>query len=285
MRTTSCYSANSQRGTLLPGVEMPTNTFRIALANIRFPATPEESVTLAQQAIAQASIERADLVCFPECFVPGYRGMGKSVPPPDPAFLERAWTTIAAAGAKANLAVVLGTERVAGNALIATAMVIDRDGTIAGFQDKVQLDVSEEDIYSPGTGRRIFQSGPVTFGIVICHEGWRYPETVRWAVRNGAQIVFHPHFHEADPGGYTPSSFADPANTIHEKAILCRAAENTCYFASVNHASTGSPTTSAIARPDGTLLCYQPYAKEGLLIADVDINAATGLLASRYKPV
>jgi len=264
---------------------MPTNTFRIALANIRFPATPEESVTLAQQAIAQASIERADLVCFPECFVPGYRGMGKSVPPPDPAFLERAWTTIAAAGAKANLAVVLGTERVAGNALIATAMVIDRDGTIAGFQDKVQLDVSEEDIYSPGTGRRIFQSGPVTFGIVICHEGWRYPETVRWAVRNGAQIVFHPHFHEADPGGYTPSSFADPANTIHEKAILCRAAENTCYFASVNHASTGSPTTSAIARPDGTLLCYQPYAKEGLLIADVDINAATGLLASRYKPV
>lgn len=88
------------------------NTFRIALANIRFPATPEESVTLAEQAIAQASIERADLICFPECFVPGYRLLGKAVPPPDPAFLERAWSTIAAAAAKANLAVVLGTERV-----------------------------------------------------------------------------------------------------------------------------------------------------------------------------
>jgi predicted amidohydrolase len=58
-------------------------SFRIALANIRFPATPEESVTLAERAIAQASIERADLICFPECFVPGYRGMGKAVPPPD----------------------------------------------------------------------------------------------------------------------------------------------------------------------------------------------------------
>ncbi len=67
------------------------NTFRIALANIRFPATPEESVTLAEQAIAQASIECAGLICFPECFAPGYRGMGKAVPPPDPAFLERAW--------------------------------------------------------------------------------------------------------------------------------------------------------------------------------------------------
>ena len=71
------------------------NTFRIALANIRFPATPEESITLAQQAIAQASSERAGLICFPECFTPGYRGMGKAVPPPDPAFLERAWSTSA----------------------------------------------------------------------------------------------------------------------------------------------------------------------------------------------
>ena len=78
------------------------STFRIALANIPFPATPEESVTLAEQAIAQASVERADLICFPECFVPGYRGMGKRVPPPDPAFLERAWSAVAAAAAKAN---------------------------------------------------------------------------------------------------------------------------------------------------------------------------------------
>jgi predicted amidohydrolase len=95
--------------------------------------------------------------------------------------------------------------------------------------------------------------------------------------------VFHPHFHEAEPGGYTPASFADPANTFHEKAVLCRAAENTCYFATVNCASAGSPTTSAVVRPDGTLLSYQPYGLEGLLVADVDLAAATGLLAARCK--
>jgi len=261
------------------------NTFRIALANIPFPATPEQSVTSAEQAIAQASIERAGLICFPECFVPGYRGMGKLVPPPDPAFLQRAWSAIAAAAAKASLGVVLGTERVVDGTLLATALVINRDGTIAGFQDKVQLDPSEEVIYSPGSGRQIFQTGPLTFGIVICHEGWRYPETVRWAVRRGAHIVFHPQFHEAEPGGYVASSFADPANSFHEKAVLCRAAENTCYFATVNCASAGSPTTSAVVRPDGTLLSYQPYGKQGLLIADIDITAATGLLAGRCKYV
>jgi len=259
------------------------NMIRIALANIRFPATPEESVALVEQALAQASAEGAALVCFPECYVPGYRGLRKRVPPADAAFLERAWAAIAAAAAKATVAVVLGTERLGENGLLASALVINQDGTIAGFQDKVQIDPSEETTYSAGFGRRTFQAGPLTFGIAICHEGWRYPETVRWAARRGAHIVFHPHFHEGEPGGFVPASFGDPRNTFHEKAVMCRAAENTCYIATVNCASPGSPTTSAVVRPDGTLLCYQPYGKEGLLVADIDIRAATGLLAGRLK--
>jgi predicted amidohydrolase len=202
------------------GSEQPNEQFRIALANIRFPTTPEESVLLVEQAIAHASMERADLVCFPECYVPGYRAMGKSVPPPDPAFLERAWSASAAAAAQANVSVILGTERVVKGSLLATAMVINRDGSVVGFQDKVQLDTSEERTYSFGSGRRVFQAGSLTFGITICHEGWRYPETVRWAVRRGAQIVFHPHFHEAEPGGYVPSVFAHPANSFHEKLTI-----------------------------------------------------------------
>ena len=259
------------------------STVRIALANIRVPATPDESVRLAISTVADASRRGAIVICFPECFVPGYRGLGKQVPPPDPLFLERAWAAIQAAAAKANLAVILGTERVVDSSLLITALVINPDGTAAGFQDKVQLDVSEEGTYSPGSGRRVFQTGPLTFGIAICHEGWRYPETVRWSARRGAHIVFHPHFHVAEPGSYVPTSFADPANTFHEKAVLCRAAENTCYIATVNFASPGSPSTSAVVRPDGTLLSYQPYGKEGLLIADIDIAAATGLLAARCK--
>jgi predicted amidohydrolase len=261
------------------------STFRIALANIRFPATPDESVTLVEQVIAQACAERVGIICFPECFVPGYRLSGKSVPPPDPAFLERAWSAVGSAAAKANLAVVLGTERIVNGALLITAMVINPDGTVAGFQDKVQLDPSEEEVYSPGSERRVFEVGPLKFGVAICHEGWRYPETVRWPARHGAHIVFHPHFGEAEPGSYRPSTFADPANSFHEKAALCRAAENTCYFATVNCSSPGSPTTSAVVQPDGTLLSYQPYGKEGLLIADINLAQATGLLAARYKSV
>jgi predicted amidohydrolase len=237
------------------------NTFRIALANLRLPGSPEEAVKAAEDGIAQAGGERVDLICFPECFVPGYRALGKSVPAPDAAYLEYALSAIGAAAAKANVAVILGTERIVGEALFISALVINRDGTLAGFQDKVQLDPSEDETYTPGSGRRVFKVGPVTFGVVICHEGWRYPETVRRAVRNGAQVVFHPHLDEAEAGGYVASSFADPANTFHEKAALCRAAENTCYFATVNYAREGSPTTSAVVRPDGTVLSYQPYGQ------------------------
>jgi predicted amidohydrolase len=257
---------------------------RIALANVRIPASPEESVLLAASAIAEAGQEGALVVCFPECFVPGYRWPGTTPHAPDPAFLERAWSHVAAAAKAASITVILGTERVTDRGLQITACVINPDGTIAGWQDKVQVDPSEEAVYpANGTERRVFTAGPLTFGVVICHEGWRYPETVRWAVRRGAQVVFHPHAHVSEPGSYRPVTFADPANSFHEKAMLCRAAENSCYFASVNCASEGSGTTSAVVRPDGSLQCYSPYGQAGLLVADLDLSAATGLLASRCR--
>jgi predicted amidohydrolase len=260
------------------------STVRVALANLRVPATREESVQLARAAVAEAGRRGAIVVCFPECFVPGYRWPGTSLPPPDRAFLERAWAEVASAARDARITVILGTERLTDRGLQITACVIDPDGTVAGWQDKGQLDPSEEAVYPAfGTERRVFTAGPLTFGVVICHEGWRYPETVRWAVRRGAQVVFHPHATLAEPGRDRPVAFADPGNTFHEKAMLCRAAENTCYFASVNCASEGACTTTAVVRPDGTLLSFQPYGQEGLLLADLDLALATGRFAARCR--
>ena len=261
------------------------NTVRIALANVPFPASPDDAVRMAEEAIASAAIRGAAIVCFPECFVPGYRAPHTHVPPPDAAYLERAWSAVATAAARHDIAVILGTERVTDAGVGIAALVINRDGTRAGFQDKVQLDPSEDNLYVPATTpeRRVFRCGPLVFGIAICHEGWRYPETVRAAVRQGAHVVFHPHYHWADAGSFRASTFADGRNTFHEKAALCRAAENTCYFATVNYASDGSPTTSAVVNPDGTVLACQPYGEAGVLVADIELSAATGLLAMRYR--
>jgi predicted amidohydrolase len=45
----------------------------------------------------------------------------------------------------------------------------------------------------------------------------------------------------------------------------------------------GSPSTSAVIRPDGTVLAWQPYGKEGLLVADIDTALATRALALRCR--
>ena len=259
------------------------SSVRIALANLAFPASPDDAVLAAEQAIAEASAAGADLVCFPECFVPGYRALGAPVPPADEAWLAAAHRRVAEAARVARIAVALGTERFVDGSLRITVGVIGPDGAVLGWQDKVQLDPSEDHLYSPGSGRAVFTVGPLTFGIVICHEGWRYPETVRAAVVGGAQLVLHPHFAPAEPGGCRPVEYAEPGNSFHEAAVLCRAAENTVWFATVNCAADGAPTTSAIARPDGSLLAFQRHGEAGLLVADLDLELATRELALRLR--
>ncbi len=258
-------------------------TIRIALANTRVPSNRQESLEIVLESMNAASVGGAAIVCFPECLLPGYR-IGCAASMPDQEWLSRAWSIIDAEAAKLNISVILGTERLEADRLLITARVTNRDGTFAGFQDKVQLDPSEESTYGPGFERRVFQCGDLTFGIVICHEGWRYPETVRWAACHGAHVVFHPHFDLVENPQFLPEQFADPANSFHEKAALCRAAENTCYFATVNCALRGSTTTTALVDPDGVLVSHQPYGKEGVLFGEIHTEKATGLLAKRFRP-
>ena len=98
-------------------------------------------------------------------------------------------------------------------------------------------------------------------------------------------MVFHPHFEIVEDPQYQPSHFADAENTFHEKAALCRAAENTCYFATINCALPGATTTSALIDPSGALVVHQPYGQEGILFAEIDPQKATGFLAKRLRIV
>lgn len=255
---------------------------RVALANVRCPESLEDSVDIVLDAVKTAAESGAAIVCFPECVIPGYRWT-KDSHAPEQQELEVAWRQVDRTAAAYGIAVILGTERRDGEASLITARVTNADGSLAGFQDKVQLDPSEEALFAAGAGRRLFHCGDMTFGVVICHEGWRYPETVRWAARNGAQVVFHPHFEIVEDPGFRPAGFADPRNSFHEKAALSRAAENTCYFATVNCALPGSTTTSALIDPQGQLISHQPHGEPGILLGDLDLSKATGLLAKRLK--
>jgi len=133
-------------------------------------------------------------------------------------------------------------------------------------------------------GRILFEVDGVPFGITICHEGWRYPEAVRWSAARGARLVFHPQLTGSDHAGVSIDRWGDPGSPYYEKAMVARSVENTIYFASVNCAMRYQDSATSLIGPDGECLAYVPYGKEQLLVHDIDLSRATGLCARRYDP-
>jgi predicted amidohydrolase len=257
---------------------------RIGLASARNAPTVEERLETVGRFLAEAAAQDVAIVCFPEAFIPGLRGFDFPVPPPDQCRQVAALETIRATAEKHGVAVVMGMEWEAEAGLHNAAFVITRDGEVAGYQAKNQIPLEEEPHYVPDGQRRMFEIDGVPFGISICHEGWRYPETVRWAATRGARLVFHPQLTGSDQVGPTIERWGAPESPYYEKAMIARSVENTIYFASVNYAFRYQDSATTLIGPEGDCLAYVPYGDEQLLVYDVDLSQATGLIASRYNP-
>lgn len=263
---------------------MADGTLRIGLAAVRNPLDIEERLQTAERMVGEAGEQGVAIVCFPEAFLPGLRGEDFPVPSPDQERQRAALDRLRAAARQHGVAVIMGMEWETAAGLLNAAFVIDRDGTVQGYQAKNQLAPQEEPYYVPDGQRRLFTIDGVPFGIAICHEAWRYPETVRWAAARGAKIVFQPHFTGSDRAGTTPRRWGDPDAPYYEKAMLARAIENSIYFASVNNALRYQESATSLLGPDGDLLAHVPYGEERLLVADLDLSRATGFYARRYDP-
>src|SRR6267142_5929440 len=153
----------------------------------------------------EASAQGAEIVCFPEAYLPGLRGQDFEVLPFDQTQQERALQAVAQWAGTYAVATILGMERLTEAGRQIAAFVMDAQGQIQGCQTKNQLDPTEDRFYVPGNTRRLFEINGIKFGVAICHEGWRYPETVRWAAVRGAKIVFHPHHTGSDKTGVPPT--------------------------------------------------------------------------------
>lgn len=256
---------------------------KIGLASPRIAGSIAEGVSKVKDFLAQASEQGVQIVCFPESYIPGLRGQDFTVPVYDRTALESALDEIRQAAKDSSLTTIIGMDWQTGSGLQNVACVISKAGEILGLQTKNQIAPEEDGLFVPGTGRQLFETDGVKFGIVICHEGWRYPETVRWAATRGAKIVFHLTYTGSDKKGSTLERWGDADSPYYEKAMICRGIENTIYFASVNYAMRFQEAATSIISPSGECLAYLPYGQEGLLVRDLDLSEATGLIASRYS--
>ncbi|HEX8904377.1 MAG TPA: carbon-nitrogen hydrolase family protein [Longimicrobiaceae bacterium] len=256
----------------------------IALASPRAAPSVDEGLEKIERSLADAAARGAEIVCFPEAYLPGLRGLDFEVPPFDRAEQERALRAVAEWSRAHRIATVLGMEWLTDAGRHIASVVFGARGEMLGVQTKNQLDPTEEPLYVPGNTRQLFEVGGLRFGISICHEGFRYPETVRWAAVRGARLVFHPHCTGSDRAGMELTEWGSPAAPYYEKAMMCRGLENGIWFASVNYGFRYPESATSIISPSGECVAHLPYGREGVLVHDVDLDAATGLLASRYAP-
>jgi predicted amidohydrolase len=256
----------------------------IGLASPRVAASVDEALHRIETLVAEAAGQGAEIVCFPEAYLPGLRGLDFEVPPFDRGQQARALELVARLARTQRIAIILGMELITDAGRQIAAAVFDADGRLQGYQTKNQLDPTEEAGYIPGETRRIFQVNGVRFGVTICHEAFRYPETVRWAAVRGARIVFHQHVTGSDQRGVQLTEWGAATSQYYEKAMMCRALENTIYFASVGCATRYQESATSLIGPSGECVASLPYGQEGVLVHAIDLEAATGLLASRYAP-
>ena len=263
---------------------MAGSVWRIGLAAARNAPSVDERLATVDRFLGDAAARGVAAVCFPEAYLPGLRGFDFPVPPPDQRRQEEALAAVRAAARRHSVATVVGLEWESTLGLHNVAFVISRAGEVVGYQAKNQIPPEEEAFYVPDGRRRLFELDGVPFGVAICHEGWRYPETVRWAAARGARLVFHPQLTGSDRAGATLDRWGDPGSPYYEKAMVARSVENTVYFASVNYAMRYQDSATSLLGPDGDCLAHVPYGQEQLLVHDIDPARATGFCARRYNP-
>src|SRR4051812_156053 len=247
---------------------------KIGLAQCRQTGDFIANAATIRRFLEEASRAGVQILCFPEAQTVGYRVDIATPDLPVPVTqLEDLNGEVARFCGKSGMACVLGTETpLATNPHHGkphnSALVISETGSILGIHHKTRLTPLDAVAYSPGSSIETFTLFGITVGVVICFEGFRFPETTRECVRQGAQLVFHPQNNTTRPN--------DWKIPIHHAMIVTRAAENTIWFASCNICQEQYQNcASMVVSPDGRIHAQAELRQEQLLVADVDLDRAT----------
>jgi N-carbamoylputrescine amidase len=262
---------------------MPEKTFTIAAVQMRIAPEREKNLAKAEEAIASAARQGAQIVCLPELFT-GYYFCQKedtslfdlAEPIPGPS------SDRLGAAAKKNGVVVVGSlfEKRMPGVYHNTATVHDADGNLQGIYRKMHIPDDplflEKYYFTPGDlGFKVFETQAAKVGTLVCWDQW-YPEAARLTALQGAEVIFYP-----TAIGWHPREKAEYGEAQHsawEISMRSHAIHNGSFVCAVNRVGheviVGDGLEfwggSFISDPFGRLLKKSSHDKEEILLATCD---------------
>jgi len=149
-----------------------------------------ENLVQFSKLIAIAAEQKADIVCLPEAITlvgttDNYVSASEPVPGPTTEFLGDI-------ARKHHLYIVAGILERKDDIVYNTAVLIDRNGNLAGKYRKVSLPQEEIDGgITPGNSFPVFETDFGKIGLMICWDV-TFPESARALAQKGAEIIFLP---------------------------------------------------------------------------------------------
>ena len=219
-------------------------------------STPEKNLKLWCGQVDAAGKLGLDIVCLGEAIL----AVGKSAtlkdraqPIPGPVS-----EVLAEAARRNNIWVVAGLTELDGEIVYNTAVLLDRQGEIAGKYRKVHLPREEwTKGVRPGNEYPVFKTEFGKVAIQICYD-WFFPEAAEIFALHGAEIIFAPTW-----GNTLPD---EEGRVDGESTFRVRARDNGVYM--VPSVYSGN---SLVIDPMGRILASNK-GKEGVFWAEVDLN-------------
>ena len=251
-------SALWKRVSVQPTTPPPPRKVKIGTVYLRpSNSTPEKNLDLWCDQIDAAGRLGLDIVCLCEAIL--MVGTGKQAadiaePIPGPSTQR-----LGEAARRNHLWVVAGLMEREGANLYNTAVLLDREGELAGTYRKVHLPREEwRSGVRPGSEYPVFATDFGTIAIQICYD-WFFPEVAGLFAREGAEIIFAPTW---------GTTFPDKDGMAEGETVFrVRARDNGVYM--VPSVYDGS---SLVIDPLGRILASNE-GQTGVFWAEVDLNA------------
>jgi len=217
---------------------------------------------------------KADFVCFPECYLTGYFHAAAT----KNAFALDAPIIAELCNMTRNGPVLLVGAAVLDGGCKNAQLVFD-DGKLLGYQSKTMLcrPGADADTYVTDRNLPVFTARGVTFGICICHTT-SYVEPALLLRLRGARLLFTPHYnslpplHESGPDTITYAGHRDMV--LNNQAALATLLKMVVVRSNILHLAPdaiGSGDAGVWAMDGHILAMGRPFVEE-LVYADVPAN-------------